>query len=263
MARKWTKIEEKLIHKELENLYVKKNKTIGEIARILNLGQSTVYDRLLRLNIKPERSKKLRFNNKRVDVFIPKKNSNELAEFVGIMLGDGHITNTQVTVTLGNKENEYVHYVARIIKKVFRITPKVITQRKKYKVIYFGSVDAVKWLLSMGFVFNKVKKQVSVPSWIFTKKSFIESFLKGFFDTDGSVYKLKFGLQLSFTNRSLNLLTGIRRGLVILNYSPSRISIFRVYLTKNKDIHNFFDKIRPANKKHLKRYKIMSKRWDG
>lgn len=263
MARKWTKDEEETIHKELENLYVRDNKTIGEIAKILNIGQSTVYDRLLRLNIKPKRSQKIGFNNKRTDVFIPQEHSEELSEFIGIMLGDGHITNTQVTVTLGNKEDEYVRYVVRIIKKVFKIAPKTITQRKKYKVIYFGSVDAVRWLISMGFVFNKVKKQVSVPSWIFTERSFMENFLKGFFDTDGSVYKLKFGLQLSFTNRSLNLLMGIRKGLAILGYSPSKISGFHIYLTKNKDIRNFFDKIQPANKKHLKRYKIMSTSWDG
>ena len=263
MARKWTTEEEKLIHKELKTLYVKKNKTIGEISDILNLGQSTVYDRLLRLKIKPERSKKRGFNNKRTDIFIPQKNSNVLAEFVGIMLGDGHITSTQVTVTLGNKENDYVDYVVRVIKKVFKITPKVITLRKKYKVVYFGSVDAVKWLSLMGFVFNKVKRQVGVPSWIFTKESFIENFLRGFFDTDGSIYKLRFGLQLSFTNRSLNLLTAIRSGLSMLGYNPSKISGFHIYLTKNEDIHSFFDKIHPANKKHLKRYKIMSKRWDG
>lgn len=263
MSKKWNKKEEMLIHRELENLYVKENKTIGEIAQILGLGQSTIYDRLLRLDIKPERSKKKKFNNKRDDIFIPKNYSSSLSEFIGVMLGDGHLTKMQVSVTLGTKEDSYVHYLAKLVKGLFKITPKVIKRDGKYNILYFGSVDVVDWLMSMGLVFNKVKKQVGVPIWIFKDKNFIKGFLKGFFDTDGSVYKLKFGVQLSFTNRSLPLLESVREGLLQLGFKPSRISRFRVYLTRKEDVVGFFEKISPVNKKHLKRYKIMSKCWDG
>jgi len=263
MARKWNQKEEELIYKELENLYVKKNKTIGEVAKILSLGQSTVYDRLLRLNIKPERFKKKKFNNKRNDIFVPQRYSANLSEFIGVMLGDGHLTLTQVTVTLGTKEDSYAHYLAKLVKKLFKITPKIIKREDKYNILYFGSVVVVDWLMSMGLVLNKVKSQVRVPSWIFGSKCFVKRFLRGFFDTDGSVYKLKFGVQVAFTNRSLPLLESTRGGLLQLGFRPSNISKFRVYLTRKKDIAGFFEKIRPANKKHLKRYRIMSKSWDG
>ena len=108
MARRWTEKEEILKRKELIKLYVEDNKSIREIAIILNIAQSSVYDRLLRLRIKPNRSLKPGFNNKRHDISIPNNYSGELSEFIGILLGDGHITPTQVTVTLGTKELEYV-----------------------------------------------------------------------------------------------------------------------------------------------------------
>lgn len=80
-------------------------------------------------------------------------------------------------------------------------------------------------------------------------------FLKGFFDTDGSVYKLRFGTQISFTNKSLPLLQSTRRMLLLLGYQPSSISGYRVYLTKQKSILRFFKEIKPANPKHLVRFR--------
>lgn len=257
MPRRWTKSEERLRRKELKKLYIENNMSIGEIAKIISLGQSTVYDRLLRLDITPIRSKKLRFNNKRNDISIPKGYSEELSEFIGIMLGDGHLTPTQVTVTLGNKEESYVRYVTRLINKLFNIEPKVIIRKGGYHIVYFGSTVVVRWLLSMGLVFNKVKNQVNVPSWVFTNNDYIKGFLKGFFDTDGSIYKLKFGVQLAFTNRSLPILGSLHRCLSLLGYNPSNISQFRTYLTKKKDIISFFKTVNPANAKHQKRFQML------
>lgn len=256
MTEKWTKREEKLYRIELEKYYIDENKSIREVSAILDIGQSTVYDRLIRLGITPTRSNKLGFNNKRNDISIPTRFSGKLAEFIGIMLGDGHITPTQVTVTLGNKEKSYTRYVAKLIKDIFNIEPKIITVGNGYCVIYFGSTDVVNWLLSMGLVFNKVKKQVDAPSWIFSKVDYMNRFLKGFFDTDGSIYKLRFGVQLAFTNRSIPLLKSLQKCLFLMGYSPSKLSDFRIYLTKQKDIADFFETVKPTNKKHKDRFKM-------
>lgn len=254
MASKWTKAEEFNKRRELQELYVNQNKSMSEIATILNVGESTIYDRLVRLGIPSLRSKKFRFNNKRTDLQIPKVFSMELAEFIGIMLGDGHLTPTQITITLGNKEFHYVQYVAKLINKLFMLKSKIIKRKGGYYIVYFGSTEAVRWLVAMGLKFNKVKNQVDAPKWIFEHDEYIKSFLRGFFDTDGSIYKLKFGVQLSFTNRSLPLLESIRKGLSLLDFSPSNISYFRIFLTKRWDIFEFFDTINPANVKHQERY---------
>ncbi len=258
MARRWTTGEESNKYKELFQLYITENKSIGKIGKILNLKENSIYDRLLRLGIKPQRHQKLRFNNKRNDILIPKEYSPELSEFIGILLGDGHLTPTQVTVTLGNKEISYVNYTAKLINKLFGIEPNIIKTRKGFHVIYFGSTVVVRWLLSMGLVFNKVKSQVDVPTWIFLKQTFMEYFLKGFFDTDGSIYKLKFGIQIALTNRSLPILNSLRKCLTLLGFYPSKISNFRIYLTRRKDIVRFFDIIRPSNNKHQERYRLLS-----
>lgn len=259
MARRWNKLEEGIKRKELIRLYIQENKSIGEIAIILKIAQSSVYDRLIRLGIQPDRSLKIGFNNKRRDITIPDKYSEMLSEFIGILLGDGHINPTQVTVTLGSKELRYVYYVANLIKNIFSIEPKIVKSKNGYFVVYFGSTEAVRWLLKMGLVFNKVKKQVDVPSWILTQKEYMDSFLRGFFDSDGSIYKLRFGIQIAFINRSLPILQSIRYILILLGFFPSQISKFRVYLTRKEDVKKFFKLIKPSNNRHLERFLFLTK----
>lgn len=254
MPQRWSHKLELAKYKELYKLYIVKNKSIGEIAPLLSIAESTVYDRLLRLNIQPCRSKKPGFNHARKDISIPSTYSEILAEFLGIMLGDGCLNRTQVTVTLGTKELEYVKYVAKLITKLFKAKAKICRLSNKYYVVYLGSVKALRWLISQGLVHNKVKSQVGIPEWIFTKNKYSKCFLKGFFDTDGSVYKLKFGVQLAFINRSHPLLEGIRKCLLLTGYHPSKISLYRVYITRKSEVKRFFREIGPANPKHTKRF---------
>ena len=98
MTRRWTESEEEKKKRELLKLYVKQNKSIREVGKILGIAESTVYDRLVRLGISSLRARKPRYNNIRDDLLIPKY-SEDLAEFTGILLGDGHLNPTQVTVT--------------------------------------------------------------------------------------------------------------------------------------------------------------------
>jgi hypothetical protein len=254
MASAWTEKEKKIFKKGLHDLYVVKNLTINEVGNILGIAPQTVFKRLKILGIKTCSEKKTGYQNKRVDVCIPKKRTKKLAEFFGIMIGDGHLSKNQVMVTLGSKEGSYVEYVSELMSDIFKMKVNVSTREAGYKDVYISSVDLSRWLIEEGLVFNKVKSQVGVPKWVLQKDEFMISFLRGFFDTDGSVYKLRYGIQVSYTNRSLPLLEATRYMLRKLGYSPSKESIFKVYLTRRPDLEKFFSEIRPAHKLRVGRY---------
>ncbi|MFA6076515.1 MAG: LAGLIDADG family homing endonuclease [Candidatus Paceibacterota bacterium] len=254
MVRRWTKKEEGKYRSELFKIYVKQNKSLGEVSKILDISEQAVFRRLGRLGIKTQPHLKKNYLKKRIDVRIPDKYSEDLAEFFGIMLGDGHISHFQVVVSLGNKEEKYAEYVKSLIKKIFKTNVKISLRSKGYRDVYLGSVAITSWLLKEGLVHNKVKSQVDVPMWIFSKNNFIKRFLRGFFDTDGSVYKLKYGIQVSFCNRSLPILLSLQKMLKKLEYNPSRLSSYNMYLTKREDVKRFFQEIKPSNPKHVSRY---------
>jgi DNA-binding transcriptional regulator WhiA len=173
------------------------------------------------------------------------------------MLGDGKLSHFQVAVTLGNKEVAYATYVAELFHQIFGICPKIITDPKKgYRVVYLGSTEISAWLVTEGLVYNKVAAQVDAPLWIFNKKQYMERFVRGFFDTDGSIYKLKYGVQLSFTNYSVPLLMSLQWSLRRLGYRVSEISGHRFYLTKIDSIKRFFGEIQPRNQRHIRRFDL-------
>lgn len=266
MARRWTSAEEREKFSELRRLYVVENKTIGEVGRILGIAEQTVFQRMRRLGIvsTPER-KPTYIARQRNDIIIPKQYTTKFAEFFGVMLGDGRLAPPyQIVVTLGTKERAYAEYVVGLISELFGASPKIGIRSNGQKDVYLGSTELVSWLQEEGLVHNKVLYQVGVPDWIFAKREFMVGFLRGFFDTDGSVYRLRFGIQISFTNKSQPLLQSIHRMLKILNYHPSKVNGYRIYLTRKPDILKFFKEVKPENPKHGRRFEIfVNQIWAG
>ena len=266
MARRWNKVEEKERRDELHRLYVVENRTMTEIAKLLDIGESTVFQRMVRLGIPsiPEK-KETYIAKRRNDIVIPRKRSPQLAEFFGIMLGDGKLSHYQAVVNLGTKEFEYAEYICDVMRDLFGVRPKIAMRRKNgFKDVYLGSLDLTEWLQKEGMVFNKVLSQVDVPPWIFTKREYMIRFLRGFFDTDGSVYRLRFGIQISLTNKSAPLLASLQKMLHMLGYHPSGMSAYRVYVTRREEVTRFFQEVSPANNKHQQRFqKFFREIWAG
>lgn len=79
--------------------------------------------------------------------------------------------------------------------------------------------------------------------------------MRGFFDTDGSIYGFKHfhAVQMSFRNRSFPLLEVTRRILLNLGFQASRISSYSVYLTRREDMRRYVEEIGFGNTKHSTR----------
>lgn len=120
------------------------------------------------------------------------RHSIELAEFFGIMLGDGGINNEwQANITLNAvKDVEYAHFVADLGARLFGITPAVRKRKDRQAlVVSFSSKSLVEYLVDNGLPRgNKIKGGISIPTWINARKSFRRSCVRGLVDTDGCLY---------------------------------------------------------------------------
>ena len=254
MAKRWTFEEESQKRSELSALYVEQNKTITEIGKILSIKESTVFDRMKRLQIPSTPERKVHYNNKRQDIIVPTKPSGKLAKFVGILLGDGHIAPTQVIVTLNHRERNYLEYISNLMQELFGVTARYYKRENKSACdLYIGSVELVGFFKKMGLVSNKVQAQVKIPNWVWSNREYMKGFVKGFFDTDGSIYKLKFGVQMNFCNRSFPLLNSTRIILLELGYHPSEISNYKIYLTRKPELIRYAQEVGFGNTKHFER----------
>ncbi len=203
---------------------------------------------------------------KRKTIKKPKKSA-ELAEFVGIILGDGGISARQIRITLNSESDyEYSLYVGGLIENLFGIKPSVYKKKKFSAIdISVSRTDMVEFCQSLGLkIGNKVKQQIDIPDWIKKNKSFQVACIRGLIDTDGSVFthRYKSGRniysykKMDFGSASISLRNSVCK---IMNDCGinSRIAKNRtVRIDSIEGINKYFAIISSNNPKHLKRYKI-------
>jgi len=60
------------------------------------------------------------------------RHSLQLAEFIGIMLGDGGVTNYQLNITLNSEtDKEYIVYVKSLLERLFCVQAPIMLRKKK------------------------------------------------------------------------------------------------------------------------------------
>lgn len=188
---------------------------------------------------------------------LPNNRSVLLAEFVGILLGDGGITKDQVTITLNSEsDKQYVEYVNSLGIKLFRDKPTIAKRKDcNANTICFSGKQLVEYLVKNGLkVGNKVRQQVGVPNWIQNSKSYTKMCLRGLMDTDGGVvlsthkYKLKLYryLNFCFTNKSKPLLEFVKNSLIKFGLRPSVAGI-HVWLYNKAEFQAYFRIVGSSN----------------
>jgi len=127
----------------------------------------------------------------RKTIRIPKA-SELLAEFFGIMLGDGGINNLwQANITMNSiKDAEYSLYVKKLIQNLFDISPAIRKRKgRNAVVISVASTTLVDFLVTHGLPRgNKLKNGVRIPDWILQKRSYRIACVRGLMDTDGCLF---------------------------------------------------------------------------
>ncbi|MBR9692142.1 hypothetical protein GOV06_05145 [Candidatus Woesearchaeota archaeon] len=123
---------------------------------------------------------------------LPKKSSKELAEFIGILAGDGHISfntcQSKILITCNFlTEYDYLTYVKGLILKLFNINVKVRKRNNiNAAIICFYSSALVSFMNQIGYYKHKIN--IIIPSWIKTNDTYMATFTRGLFDTDGCVF---------------------------------------------------------------------------
>ena len=121
----------------------------------------------------------------------------KIAEFIGIMLGDGSIgiyqtkqnkTLHQLKVTLDSRNKDYIDYVAKIMKEVLYEEPKIFFKKKENAVDIrvFKKEKVLYALNSLGLKISPKWENMEIPQ-DYSKGKLGLFVLRGLFDTDGSV----------------------------------------------------------------------------
>ena len=196
-------------------------------------------------------------------VSISSKYSVDIAEFFGILLGDGSVTKYYSKIFLNSKADvDYVPFVKGLAVKLF-VGASVTCQKRPTEgtsEIQISAKAVCDYLRNLGFDGKKRK----IPLWIIQNKDYIKAAIRGLFDTEGSVgikyFRGKNGnyiyKQLTVTNKNENILGFLEKYLTILGYKPTKNSEKNIYISNKPDIEKYLSDIGSHNPKIINKIKI-------
>lgn len=194
-------------------------------------------------------------------------NSNDLAELMGIVFGDGGINNDwQLVISLNSiADADYSVYVASLLKKLFNIA--IATRKRAHEntlKIVASSTTLVDFLLEKGAVRgNKILQKIDIPLWVENNNEYKKFFVRGLIDTDGCLFihnhkirsKIYKNIGLCFTSFSENLIHSVANILLEFDITPHITKNNRnIYLYKEADVLKYLNIFGSSNNRISKKY---------
>tara|TARA_Y100000310_G_scaffold342386_1_gene445449 strand:- start:214 stop:915 length:702 start_codon:yes stop_codon:yes gene_type:complete len=227
----------------------------------------------------------MKFNNEEIELSLrdrkrglqlPRQSSRELAEFMGILTGDGYMNHYKkyfyMIEIAGHKIEDHqflTDHVATLSKKLFNFSPTLYVRKDQDSIgLRFLSKGLFNFLLGAGFKAGR-KDQIGVPDWIQANNAYMRAFVRGFADTDGSFHYRGPYPTVTLASISEALISEIfhflqRYHFVVRNYYCERrldkrtgnlSTLYRLRLNGEKNFEHWITLINFKNMKHLKKIK--------
>ncbi len=215
----------------------------------------------------------------------------KIAELCGAIIGDGWIQSNEQCFFIAGDPDEDREYYDLHLTKIFR---EILIPVKPRDFPYWGvygigiyKKEIIKRLLKFDISKGKKVKTAKVPRWIInSNKRIIKSFLRGFFDADGSIFcqkdytkyanefnsKYHAKIRLRISSISLELIEQmyqlcnkcqfqcvkrtIKRGRI---YGRNCNDVHIIEINHLKSIKRWFEELKPSNPKHNTKYLIWKK----
>lgn len=190
---------------------------------------------------------------------LPLGMSEELAEFLGVLAGDGHVNKVKFGVSVCADKDLDTHYLKKhypaLVNGLFCIRIRHNVQNNVLRA-WIHSKQLVIYLEKLGVPIGKKLGNLRIPKLVRTELRFVKAYIRGLFDTDGSFYQHhKSDAAICITSYDKIFLEEVKRALQQTGFSPS-VSGRNLFLYSKKDVAKFFVEIKPANQKHLNKYQV-------
>ena len=188
--------------------------------------------------------------------------SKELAELIGILLGDGEIMKDgTLRISFDPKKDLNFHH-----RRTFLLVERLLTNKlsyESYKRFAFYNTGFMRYLnedcnLKSG---NKSRNNWSIPKWCLDNDEYTKAVIRGIFDTDGYIGYCNGTIEIMFGRFSIgstNLIRDIKIGLEKLSFSPkikySTDGRCKIQIFSKADVIKFMSMIGSSNIKNIVRF---------
>jgi len=164
----------------------------------------------------------------------------DLAELIGVVLGDGHIgkfPRSECLRITGNSNNPgFIDRYARLLKTVFGKEASVarVKSSNATTITIYEKHISRRLNIPTG---NRKDIHAPVPRWILKERKFIIRYLRGLYEAEGSygVHLPTYTYKFSFSNTNPSLLKNVVKLLKVLGLSPHSDPL-RVQISRKAEV---------------------------
>src|SRR3989344_9254908 len=186
---------------------------------------------------------KMRLEGKIKSEYLPLKHNGDLAELMGVVLGDGHIRaypRTEELSIFSNSNNPgFVKRYSVLVENIFNKKP-TINQHSKVNCIRIRIYQ--KYISNrLGVPFSpRANLKIQIPSWIISNKKYIVRYLRGLYEAEGSysVHKPTYTYKVRFSNSNISMLENVSKLVTKIGFHPHR-SKKMIQLSKKNEVLKF------------------------
>ncbi|MDR3582721.1 MAG: LAGLIDADG family homing endonuclease [Candidatus Pacebacteria bacterium] len=189
--------------------------------------------------------------------FVTPPYSTELAEVIGIILGDGAISGYQIRISLDrHRDRKYADFIVDLMGKVLGEYPSYREREADNTIaLRISGVGLVEILEKLGMQRgDKIAHQVSFPQWIRENLVYSTACVRGLFDTDGGLYfhkkKKRTYLGWCFASFSDPLLLDVMSTLQKLDFNVKKSGAHKLYMYSLESISRYFEVVGSHNPKN-------------
>ena len=171
------------------------------------------------------------------------KRNGDLAELIGVVLGDGHIRKYPRTDELSifsNSANQgFVTRYSRLVKNIF--------DKKPTETVHSGK-NCIRIRIYQKYIQNRLNipysprgsLNISVPDWILNDNYLIVRYLRGLYEAEGShsVHEATSTYKMLFSNRNESMLKNVDMLVKRLGFHPHR-SKDKVQISRKEEVSEF------------------------
>ncbi|OGZ24372.1 MAG: hypothetical protein A2896_00935 [Candidatus Nealsonbacteria bacterium RIFCSPLOWO2_01_FULL_43_32] len=177
------------------------------------------------------------------------RKTGDLAELIGLVLGDGHIESfprtESLTIACNAKNTGLIRRCKYLVEKLFEKEPyegNTISNKNCIRVRVYQKNISKRLGLPTG---NRKNLHFRTPGWILRNQEYLKRYLRGLYEAEGSfcVHKPTCTYKLFFSNRNEFLLGNVYKGLKILGFHPHRGKC-QIQVSRKKEVYRIKDLIK-------------------
>ncbi len=171
----------------------------------------------------------------------PFDKNGDLAELIGVILGDGNIykhpRTEELRISSNSEDKEFIKRYEGLVDKTFKKRSK-LNKVKDKKCIYIRiyQKDISKRLdIPAG---ARKNLDIKIPKWIFKNREYLKRYLRGLYEAEGSfcVHKPTYTYKFLFRNKNKSLLENIFLALKILGFHPHK-SKYQIQISRKEEVY--------------------------